>query len=118
MNAAVGRYEGLKFTHIQYGSDHSDGGAVVPHPDLGVHDAGGVVAYARHGRKGAGTGELIKQLHGISKRWTPGCVRQGEKDAAGRRAQRFHLIFTQPVAHHSEIPCTSSIGTVLTPKVS
>ena len=50
-----------------------------------------------------------RSVQGISKRWTPGCVKKGGKVAfclptAGRRAQLSHLIFTQPGAHLLEIP--------------
>ena len=43
-------------------------------------------------------------IQGISKRGTPGCVKEGERvvfclPTAGRRAQLFHLIFSQPGAH-------------------
>ena len=53
---------------------------------------------------------LLDYVQVISKRWTPACVKLGKEVAlclpsAGRRAQLFHLIFTQPGAHLLEIPC-------------
>ena len=52
-------------------------------------------------------------LQGTSKKRFPGCVNFGEKVAfclptAGKRAQFFHPIFTQPRKHSLEVPCIPS----------
>ena len=49
-------------------------------------------------------------VQGCTKRWTPGSVNMTRKNcvllpAAGRRAQLFHLIFTEPGVHLLVHPC-------------
>ena len=52
----------------QYGRDYGDGGAVPPPPDVGFHDAGGVVADAGHGDERArGEGGEIAAAQGRGK---------------------------------------------------
>ena len=55
-------------------------------------------------------GPKFMLVQGCTKRWTPGSVNMKRKNcvllpAAGRRAQLFHLIFTEPGVHLLVHPC-------------